>query len=56
VSLPALSVTVDQLPGKLPQAPFVKVAVSRSSVLVLASRLEPPSVPPFFVTGIELLV
>ena len=56
MSFPPVSVTVDQLPEKLPQVPFASVASSRSRMLVVASTSEPPSVPPFFVTGIERLV
>src|SRR5437868_7736726 len=56
MSLPPLSVTVDQLPGKLPQLPPESATSSRCSTLVLESTPEPPSLPPFFVTGTERLV
>ena len=56
MSLPPTSVTLDQLEGKVPQLPFVSPISSRCTVLVVLSTPEPPSVPPFFVTGTDSAV
>ncbi len=53
MSLPPVRVAVDQLPGNEPQLPFVSATSSRSNTLVLESTPEPPSLPPFFVTGTD---
>ena len=54
--MPAVRVIVVQLPLKEPQLPPESVASSRCTTLEPAARPEPPSLPPFSVTGTERLV
>ena len=56
MSLPPTSVMVDQLPAKVPHVPLLSVVSSRSTMLVVLSTPEAPSLPPFFVTATEGLV